>query len=85
MYSAASFLLSSFGYTAVVDIYSDVQESFSLTTKYQINVSKDDSERVDSLRFSWEKLNALAVSRSEVFVAMQYSSFSLLTQVLYVY
>ena len=48
---------------------SAVQESFSLTTKYQINVSKDDSDRVDSLRFSWEKLNALAVSRSELFVA----------------
>lgn len=39
-----------------------LQESFSLTSKYQISVPKDDSERVDSLRFSWDKLNTLAVS-----------------------
>ena len=32
-------------------------------TKYQISVAKEDAEKVDTVRFAWQKLNASAVSQ----------------------
>ncbi len=30
--------------------------------KYQISVAREETEKVDTMRFAWQKLNSLAVS-----------------------
>ena len=39
-----------------------LQESYALLHKFQIHVAREETERVDTLRYAWEKLNTLAVS-----------------------
>ena len=33
--------------------------------KYQINVAREETEKVDTMRFAWQKLSTLAVSQSQ--------------------
>lgn len=39
-----------------------LQESYTLLTKFQIQVQREEAERVDTLRYSWQKLQVLSVS-----------------------
>lgn len=39
-----------------------LQELYALLHKFQIHVAREETERVDTLRYAWEKLNTLAVS-----------------------
>ena len=34
--------------------------------KYQISVAKEETEKVDTMRFAWQKLTALAVSLKSI-------------------
>ena len=38
-----------------------LQESYALLHKFKIHVAREEMERVDTLRYAWEKLSALAV------------------------
>jgi dynein heavy chain len=38
-----------------------IEESYTLLNKFQIQVNKEEAERVDTLRFSWQKLLTVAV------------------------
>ena len=38
------------------------QESYAMLNRYELLVAKEESERVDTLRYSWQKLQSLAVS-----------------------
>ena len=40
-----------------------VQESYTLFHKFQIQVAKEEMEKVDTMRYAWEKLQLLAVSK----------------------
>ena len=42
-------------------VYFVLQESYAMLNRYELLVAKDESERVDTLRYSWQKLQALAV------------------------
>ncbi len=33
-----------------------------MMAKYQVSVAREETEKVDTMRFAWQKLNALAVS-----------------------
>lgn len=37
------------------------QESFGLLVKYELGLSQEEAERVDNLRFTWQKVLAQAV------------------------
>ena len=39
-----------------------LQESYAMLNRYELLVAKEESERVDTLRYSWQKLQSLAVS-----------------------
>ena len=41
--------------------WSWLQESYSLLHKFKIHVAREEMERVDTLRYAWEKLSTLAV------------------------
>ena len=41
-----------------------VKESYAMLSKYQISTAKEEIERVDTLRFQYEKLQSKAVSVS---------------------
>ena len=47
-----------------------MQESYSIMVKYQISVAKEETEKVDTMRFAWNKLNTLVVSNCTI----QYST-----------
>ena len=38
-----------------------LQESYAMLNKYELLVAREESERVDTLRYSWAKLLSLAV------------------------
>ena len=38
-----------------------LQESYTMLTKYQINAAREEIERVDTLRFQYEKMQSIAV------------------------
>lgn len=44
-----------------------LQEAHGLMMKYQISVAKEETEKVDTVRFTWQKLNTLAVSKFTTF------------------
>lgn len=39
-----------------------LQESYAMLNRYELLVAKEESERVDTLRYSWQKLQSLAVN-----------------------
>lgn len=41
------------------------QESYSLLAKFGIQVAREEAEKVDTFRYSWQKLQTLGVSLSE--------------------
>ena len=48
-----------------------IEESYTMLTKYELPVPKEESERVDTLRYSWEKLQEKQTSVSCHLVEIQ--------------
>lgn len=48
--------------SVTVSWYSGLQECYSVLSKFQIHVVREEMEKVDTVRYSWQKLLALAVS-----------------------
>ena len=45
-----------------------LQESYAMLNRYELLVAKEESETVDTLRYSWQKLQSLAVNSLLMFV-----------------
>eukprot|EP00117_Sycon_ciliatum_P004310 scpid857/ scgid8744/ Dynein heavy chain 5, axonemal; Axonemal beta dynein heavy chain 5; Ciliary dynein heavy chain 5 len=50
---------------------SPVEESYAMLSKHDIAVAREEAERVDTLRYNWEKLNASAITVSDHLVSIQ--------------
>ena len=48
-----------------------LQESYALLNKFELMVAKEDAERVDTLRYTWERLAANAVEVINNLIAVQ--------------
>jgi len=47
------------------------QESYAMLSKYELPVAKDEMERVDTLRYSWQKMTVLCSEVSSHLVTIQ--------------
>ena len=54
-----------------MDIFLSRQDSFAMLTKYNITVSKEDIERVDTLRYAWKNLLLLAKEVQDQLLQLQ--------------
>nr|WAW84836.1 axonemal dynein heavy chain C [Halisarca dujardinii] len=48
-----------------------IEESYALLNKFQIQVTKEEMDAVDTMRYAWEKLNSLAVTTQTHLVEIQ--------------
>ncbi|XP_015771206.1 PREDICTED: LOW QUALITY PROTEIN: dynein heavy chain 5, axonemal-like [Acropora digitifera] len=48
-----------------------IEESYAMLNRYELLVAKEESERVDTLRYSWQKLQALATESQDQLIQIQ--------------